>query len=191
MAEEKKDLKPIAKGRVREKGLGEKAAEAVFSEDTRTVGNYILWDVFIPSVKNILADVVIGGIEMVLFGSTRGSRRRTESRDRGRVSYAGYYDTDRDRDRRRDVDYRDRDRQYSYNDILLDSRGEAEDVVSTMEELIDKYGDASVSDLCSLVGVTPCHTDNKWGWTDKRDFSYRRSGRGYILDFAKPIYLGD
>lgn len=186
MAEEKKkELKPIAKGHVKEKGLGEKAAEAILSEDTKTVGSYILWDVIIPSVKNTIADMVIGGIEMVLFGSSRGSRR---SKSGSRVSYSGYYDSKFDRDEPRG--YRDRRNQYSYDDILLDDRGEAEEVVSTMEDLVRRYGEASVADLCSLVGVNSKHTDQKWGWTDPRDFSYRRSGRGYILDFAKPEYLG-
>ena len=188
MAEEKKEIKPIAKGHIKEKGLTDKAAEAIFSEDTRTVGNYILWDVIIPSFKNTIADMVIGGIEMVLFGSSRGSRRK---RGDSRVSYAGYYEGSSRYDRGDSrVDYRDRNRQYSYDDILLDDRGEAEEVVSTMEDLVRKYGEASVADLCSLVGVNSKHTDQKWGWTDSRDFSYRRSGRGYILDFAKPEYLG-
>ena len=147
----------------------------------------------IPAFKNTIADVVIGGIEMVLFGNSRGTRSRSGSGRGGitRVSYKDYYDDGGRSVSSNRVGSSSRDNQYSYNDILLDTRGEAEDVMSTMEELIDRYGEATVADLYSLVGVASRHTDVKWGWTDKRDLSYRRSGRGYILDFAKPIYLGN
>lgn len=189
MAEEKKDIKPVVQGRVKSKGLGEKAAEAFLSEDTRTVKNYILWDVLIPGLKNALADMVIGGIEMALFGSTKGSRRQASSRGGTHVSYSSYYDSDKpDRDRSR-LGRSSRDSRYDFSDILLDSRGDAEEVLTSMEELVKKYGEASVSDLCSLVGIDSTFQDTKWGWVDCRDFSYRRSGRGYILDFARPQYL--
>jgi hypothetical protein len=49
MAEEKKDIKPVVQGRVKSKGLGEKAAEAFLSEDTRTVKNYIMPRVYLPA----------------------------------------------------------------------------------------------------------------------------------------------
>ena len=190
--ENKREVKPIVKGKVHEKNLGEKAAEAFLSEDTRTVKNYILWDVIVPAIKNTLADVVIGGIEMVLFGSSRGSRNRTQRGGATRVSYTDYYEGPSNGESNSRVGDRFRDDKYSYSDILLDTRGEAEDVITTMEELIDRYGEATVADLYSLVGVAGRpHTDNKWGWSDKRDLSYRRSGRGYVLDFAKPIYLGN
>lgn len=190
MADEvKKEIKPVAHGRIKEKGLGEKAAEAFLSEDTRTVKNYILWDVLIPGIKNAVADVIIGGIEMALFGSTRGGRSKSSRGGGSYVSYSSYYDSDRSGGSRNRVDRSGNSANYDFSSIILDSRGEAEEVLSSMEELVKKYGAASVADLCSLVGVGSKFTDNRWGWTDCRDFSYRRAGRGYVLDFAKPIYL--
>lgn len=187
MAEEKNiskpTVKPVAQGKVKQKGLGEKAAEAFFSEDTKTVGNYIIWDVIIPGLKNAVMDV----IEMALFGSSnRSSRRRGSSH----VSYQSYYDSDSRSRSSRGVERNDRTSRYDFSDIILDTRGDAEQVMASMEELINKYGEATVADLCSLVGLSSKFTDQKWGWTDCRDLSYRRSGRGYILDFATPDYLG-
>ena len=133
--------------------------------------------------------MVIGGIEMALFGSTRGSRRNSSRGREGHVSYTSYYDTDNRNVSRSRVSSPDRSSRYNFSDIELESRGDAEEVISTMEELVLKYGEATVADLCSLVGITPKHTDNKWGWTDRRDFNYRRAGRGYVLDFADPEFL--
>lgn len=187
MAEEKKkEVRQVATGHVKEKGVGEKIAESFLSEDTRTVKNYILWDVFIPGIKNAIADMVIGGLEMAFFGSTRGRRSRGGE---SRASYQGYYrDNDRYNSSSR-VDRNYRSSRSGYNDIYLDSRDEAEEVRLSMEELVNKYGEATVADLYSLVGMTGTHQDNKWGWRDCRDFNFVRSRGGYVTDFNAPIYL--
>lgn len=190
--EEKKEITQVATGHVKEKGLGEKVAGSLLSEDTRNVKNYIIWDVLIPGIKNAIADMVVGGIEMALFGSTKS--RKPSSSYRGgetHVSYRNYYrDDDRSSYSSR-MDLRNRSSRNSCNDIVLDNRGDVEEVIMSMEELVHKYGEASVSDLYSLVGISSSFQDNKWGWRDTRDFGYTRSGRGYRLEFNPPIFLGD
>lgn len=190
MAEEKKEVRQIVSGKVKEKTVLDKAGDVFLSEDTRTVKNYILWDVLIPAIKNSIADVIIGGIEMALFGSSRG-RRSSSARSGGGtyVSYDNYYRSDSRSLSNNRMDRSNRPDRYDFSSILLERRSDAEEVIIAMEELVKKYGEANVSDLNSLVGVSSRHTDNKWGWTDVRDFNYRRSGRGYVLDFAPPVFL--
>ena len=183
----KKEITQIVSGKIKEKSLAEKAGDVFLSEDTRTVKNYILWDVLIPAVKNSIADVIIGGIEMALFGNTRG--RRSSSGGNSRVNYTSYSRGDnRDLSSRRVVNT-DRSSRYEFNNVYLDSRRDAEEVIASMEDLIRDYGEATVADLNSLVGITGKFIDNKWGWTDCRDFHVSRSGRGYVLDFNPPIFL--
>ena len=184
MSEDKKEIRPVVRGKIHEKGLGEKMAESFFSEDTKTVGDYILWDVIIPGLKNAVIDVM----EMALFGSSRSRKNRT-SGGRTSVSYSSYYDSDSRSFGPRNVGRPNRSSVYNFSDIELSSRGDAEEVITSMEELVNRYGVASVADLCSLVGVSSQFTDNNFGWTDIRDFSYRRKGGVYILDFANPISL--
>ena len=188
--DKKKEVKQIVSGRVKSKSLAEKAGDFILSEDTRTVKNYLVWDVLIPWIKNGIADVVIGGIEMALFGSSRGRRSSSTGGNVSHVNYGSFSrNPGRDSNSRRVVNI-DRSSRYDFNNIVLDSRGDAEEVIASMEDLIRDYGEATVADLNSLVGVTGrSYIDNKWGWTDCRDFHVSRSGRGYILDFAPPIYL--
>lgn len=189
MAEEKKkQVTQIVSGKVREKSLAEKAGDVFLSEDARSVKQYILWDVIIPTLKNGIADVIIGGLEMALFGSTRG-RRSSSGGGSSRVNYASFSNNDRRDNYGRRVVNTDRNSRYEFNNIILDSRRDAEEVITSMEDLIRDYGEATVADLNSLVGITGKHIDSKWGWTDCRDFHVSRSGRGYILDFNPPIYL--
>ena len=149
---------------------------------------YVLEDVLIPAVKNAVEDVVTNGISMMLNGET--SSRRKKSSPSSRVSYRSYYDRD-DRDYNRDKD-RDRGRRtsgYAYDDIILETRAEALEIISRMEELIDVYGMASVADLYDLVGISGAHTDNKYGWTDIRSADTQRIREGYLLKMPRAIPL--
>ena len=147
---------------------------------------YVLEDVLIPAVKNAVEDVVTNGISMMLNGET--SSRRKKSSPSSRVSYRSYYDRD-DRDRDRDRDRGRRTSGYAYDDIILETRAEALEIISRMEELIDVYGMASVADLYDLVGISGVHTDNKYGWTDIRSADTQRIREGYLLKMPRAIPL--
>lgn len=181
---EKKVEKVIA-GTVKSKKKGElqKFADVFISEDVDKVKSYILMDVLIPAVKKAISDIVTNGIDMVLYGETGRTKKNSPG---SKVSYRSYYDK---RDDRRDYDSPRTRTGYSYDDIILDNRGEAEDVLSKMDELISTYDFASVADLYDLVGITGNYTDNKYGWTDIRSASVVRVREGYMLKLPKALPL--
>ena len=73
--------------------------------------------------------------------------------------------------------------------LLLESRGEAEDVLERMDELIATYQVVSVADFYDLVGVSGNYTDNKYGWTDIRNASVIRVRDGYMIKLPKALPL--
>ena len=119
---------------------------------------------------------------MILYGEARGKDRRRDSGSR--VSYTKYYERDRDREYDRN---RSRRSVYDYDDIILDTRREAEDVLNRMDDLIDAYGMVSVADLYDLVGVSGNYTDNKYGWTNLRNAEVRRTRDGYLIKLPKAL----
>ena len=70
---------------------------------------------------------------------------------------------------------------------MLETRGEAEEVLARMDELIDMYGQVSVADLYDLVGKTCEYTDNKYGWTNIRNAEPVRVRDGYLLKMPKAL----
>lgn len=177
----------------KKKSLGKKITEIFLEDDTRSVGDYIVHDVLIPAAKGMISDMVGGGIEMLLFGGRRGSRT---TRDRGRsyVNYntASYRGTTREsslhresRDSGRNISSVGRAR-FDFDEIVLDTRGEAEEVLSHLADLVIDYNEASVADLYDLVGITSSYTDNKWGWKDLRGASVNRIRGGYMLNLPRP-----
>ena len=178
----KKKVEKVVKGnvRVRKKTQASKFKDVFISEDVSNVKSYILMDVLIPAIKKAVSDIVTDGIDMILYGgSGGGSRKRSRS---SKISYTNYYDR-RDEERRHS-DSRTRSG-YGVDDIVLDTRGEAEDILQRMDELIDTYGIVSVADLYDLVGVSGNYTDNKYGWTNIRNAEPVRVRDGYMLRLPK------
>lgn len=157
-----------------------KMANVFISEDAGNVKSYILMDVLVPAVKKAISDIVTNGIEMMLYGET-GRKKNSNS---SRISYRDYYKDDR-RPRDRGVSRSS----YDYDDIILETRGEAEDVLSRMDEIMDTYGIVSVADFYDLVGITGSFTDNKYGWTNIRSANVLRTRDGYMIKLprATPI----
>lgn len=197
--DEPKKVNKVITGTVvkRKKSLGKRFIETFVGEDIGNVKDYIIHDVLIPSGKDVITDIVKGivdtvqgTIEVALYGERK---RSSSNRDRGRsyVSYNNYSSRDRDRDKRedrRDISARGRAR-HNFDEIVLTSRGEAEEVLSHLVDLTIDYGQATVSDLYDLVGITEAFTDNKYGWKDLSSASTSRIREGYVLNLPKPVLL--
>lgn len=180
--EERKKLEKVVKGQVKVKKKSEmsKFAEAFVAEDAKNVGSYVFTDVLIPAVKKLITDIVTDGINMILYGGTSKVNRNSNA---SYVSYRQY--SDRRDDSRSSASVARNG--YSHDDIVLESRGEAEEVLSRMDELIDTYGMVSVADMYDLVGKSCNYTDNKYGWTNIRNAEPVRVRDGYMLKLPKAL----
>lgn len=176
---DKKQIEPVVKTPVKKRKRTEarKLLDLFIAEDREDVSNYILMDVLIPGIKNTIIDI----IKMLFFGSRGTANNSTASKISYRRISEGRYSENQ---------YEPRTRMgYDYDDIILDNRGEAEEVLSRMDELISVYGLASVADFYDLVGVSGNYTDNKYGWTDIRNATVVRVRDGYVIKFPKALPL--
>lgn len=182
-AVEKKKVEKVIRGtaKVKKKSEIRKFADVFISEDVSNVKSYVLSDVLIPAVKKLISDIVTDGIDMILYGGTGRSKKSSGA---SKISYRNYYD--RKDDRYTNTEPRTRTG-YNYDDVTLDSRGEAEEVLARMDELIETYGVVSVADLYDLVGITGNYTDNKYGWTNIRNAEPIRVRDGYLLKLPKAL----
>ena len=173
----------ISEAQRRKKPLGRKVAETFTADDTHSVGHYILFEVLIPAGKNRVSDAVSQGVERLLFGD---SARPTSSPRKG--NYVPYHRTpvrgSAQTSGSRDISPKARG-SHVFDEVLLESRGEAEEVLERLTDLIKDYDHATVSDMYDLVGITGSFTDDRWGWTNLRGAGVRRVRDGYILDLPK------
>lgn len=185
-ANERPKLDKVVTGNVKVKKKNElsKFADVFIAEDAANVKSYILMDVLVPAIKKAVSDIIVNGIDMLLYGETGHSRKKSGTS--GNVSYTRFYDERKD-DGRRMNNTRSRSG-YSYDSITLESRAEAEEVLLRMEEIIDMYGTVRVADFYDLVGVTGDYTDNKYGWTNIRSAEVTRTRDGeYAIRLPKAL----
>lgn len=188
-AQAEKKVEKVISGtaKVRKKTGARKVADVFISEDAANVKSYIVMDVIVPAIKDVLSNVVKDSIDMILFGGTNRSRNNTRKTNANYISY------DRFSDRRDDRRYESRTSvasRYNFDDITLESKAEADEVLERMEELLDTYGMVTVADLCDLVGISCEYTDNKYGWTNLRNAKVvRLRGNEYMLDLPKVTSL--
>ena len=183
-APSEKSIEKVVKGTVVKKKNGVRKFTDIFiSEDVENVKSYVLMEVLVPAVKKAISDIVTDGIDMILYGSTGGNRKR--STNASYVSYRSYSDNKNDRH----YDSMNSRSGYSYDDIILNTRAEAEEVMLQMTELLDRYGIVSVADLYDLVGVTGNYTDNHYGWTQLRSTEVIHVRDGYLLKLPRAILI--
>lgn len=179
---EEKKIQKVVTGPVTVKkktGL-QKITETFISEDLPKIKHYVISDVIIPSVKKAISDIVRNGIDIALYGDTRN---RNSNISASKVSYGSYYASSANQNNYKPVSRST----YSYDDIVLQDKGEAEIVLMRMDELIAKYGIVTVGDLYELVGKSGNNTDYNYGWTDLHSARTERVFEGYLLKLPRAI----
>jgi len=188
---EDKKVEAVVTGEVkrRKKPLGKRFHETFFGGDAKGTAQYVIFSVLIPAAKDMLVEAGAQGIEKLVYGESkrRGSYRGVAPT--GRIAYHQMTPSDRPPPAQT-ISPRARAR-HEFDEIILQSRGEAEEVLDRMFDLLSRYDSVSVADLYELTGVQSAYTDQKWGWTDLRGSSVHRTrAGGFLLDLPEPIPLG-
>ena len=186
---EKKKVEKVISGKVKTKKKSEisKFADVFISEDASNVKSYIFMDVLVPAIKKAISDIVTDGIDMILYGETGRSKRRSSgSNNSSYVSYNRYSDRDR-RDERRETSYRSA--RYDFDDVTFDRKSDAEITLDKMDEIIETYGVVTVADLYDLIEVSGNYTDSKYGWTNlsSAEIIHVRDGYKLKLPRVRPV----
>lgn len=188
-AEAKKVEKVISGEAVRrKKPLSKRFTETFVQGEAKGVGSYILFDVLVPAAKDTIADAFSQGIERMLFGEARSTSRRGHRPTGGGYTSYNRYSSKAppwQREDRPSMSRRGR-ATHDFDEIILATRVEAEEVIDRLFDLVSKYDTATVNDLYDLVGITGNYTDDKWGWVDIRGAGVTRVRNGYLLDLPRP-----
>lgn len=187
---QKKEVAKVTKGKVKtaEKSALRKFGEAFIEDDMADIKTYVISDVIIPAIKNLIFDSLIGSVEMALFGTSSRSRRGGSNGSNSH--YVSYSKSSNNRDRRTD-DSRSSSRN-DYQSVIFEERADAEEVLDTLCALIEDYGQATIGDFYDAAGITPDNNfakNEEYGWENLNSARVQRSRDGYILSLPKARYL--
>lgn len=193
---EEKDIQQVTKGVAHRKkrSLRKRFSESFVAGDAKSAVGYAVMDILLPAARDMVIDVIEGGVEKLFRGDTYRRRGSVppQSGPTGYVQYnrySGPMGGSRYSAPERVISRQARAR-HDFDEIVLDSRTEAEQVIDRLFDLVSRYESASVADLYELVGLSSSHTDHKWGWTDIRGAGVTRSRDGYLLDLPEPSPIG-
>ena len=177
-SEKKVEAVVVGTAKTRKKGELQKFVNEFVPGNFSIIKSDILRNIIVPSLKKAVSDIVKVGIDMILYDG-----KQTQS---SKVSYRNYYD--RDNDKVRAGSSINRFNNLDYDDILFETRGDAETVLDAMNDIISQYGIVTISDLYDLARVPNDNfTLNRYGWSSISGACAIRVRDGYILKLPRAI----
>lgn len=190
-AEPRAKIQPVTSAETvrRKRGLGQKFKGAFVGGDPRSAAEHVIFEVLIPSTRDMLYDAFEDWMRNLIFGAEHKPRRGggAPSNNLGHVAYNRQFPSKPPPQRMLSRKSRAR---HDFDELIIPSRQEAEEVIDQLFDLLSRYGSASVADLYELTGLQSSHTDMKWGWTELRGAkAVRLRQGGFLLDLPEPETL--
>lgn len=172
----------------RKKSFGRRVKETFLGGETDGVFSYLVKEVIVPAIQNIVIDVVTQGVERAFTGDS-SPRTRSSSQSGPRRTHVSYDKSSSGPIRggssaSRRLAGRSRSA-VDIGEIVLSTKPEAIWVLEQLEAIIEQYGAASVANLNDVLEQSSDteFTDHKFGWRDLDDADIRRDrqGQGWLL----------
>lgn len=166
--------------RIKKKTMLEEIADLFLPEDRPSIKDYIIKDVFVPTIKR----AIVSSVDLFFNGTTTvAPTTRTTTTPASRIAYNSIST------KQTKVSSLATTRTYDYGTLIFNTRAEAEAVLEQIQEIIDVYNIASVNDLFDSAGLTGDATSTKWGWTSIEGARVEVTDGGYSIRMpkARPI----
>jgi hypothetical protein len=184
---EEKKVDKVVSGQAtrRKKSLKKQFSNTFFGGDLKSATHYVVFSVLIPAAKDTLAEAGSQGIEKLIFGESRGRGGMRKS-GLGYVAYNRLTAQSPAMQPKSPILSRQARVRHDFDEIMIDSREEAEEVIDRLFDLLSRYEVASVADLYELTGIKANHVDQQWGWTNLKGAGVSRMRGGFLLDLPEP-----
>lgn len=176
-------VKPVVKGKavVQKDTFGKKVWKTFVPTDLKDIRAHAVNQIIVPGLKAAALSLV----ELALYGSV-GNRRSTSGvAQRTNYSYisSGNHQTNTPA-----ITQKDR-ATHNFQNIIFATYQDAEDVISTMLDLADRYNRLTVAQFYDLAGLESDWASENWGWTSFQRLETKAVRGGYIIDVSPPVLL--
>lgn len=197
--EEHTKLKPVTTAKKRKKGLLERFVVAMIGpEGIPSVTSYLNKEIVVPAIKDVIANSVSAGVNMMVYGRDQAGERRGGYRNynsyqsptynRPTRNYQSSYSAQRQAPIEREPVRRSN--MFRSTDYIMNSRQEALEVLDMLRENLDNYGLVTLADFFDLIGVESQYVDNNYGWQDLTNVTIVPVRGGYALSLPNVDVLG-
>ena len=172
----------------RKKSLGRRFFDIFIDENVGDVKTYLVYDVLVPAIKENIADLINSAVGMLFFGEASRRVVRRNNGSNSKINYGGYFNGGAKTERM--PSYGRSRIAHNFDDVVFETRADAELVLDGLMDILQEYKQVSVADLYDLAGKSTEFTDNKYGWIELRGARVVGSpARGYIIDLPRCVTL--
>lgn len=191
---EPRQIQPVTtvEARVRKAPLLRRLRENIIQENGATVWSTMLWDVLLPGARDVISNVFHEAVDLTFQGSRGGYRRNFSGGSNINVTRSQISKHNPDRvlgGSSNDRHVQEGLANHDFTVIEIDSRVEAEEVLTQMNFLIDQFDICTLADFKVMVRISPNPLDYKFGWEDIGGARAIASRGSYYLDLPRPIQL--
>lgn len=188
---EKKKPQKVISGEVveKKKSLGQRFSDSFIASDIKDIGHYLWYDLMVPFAKDMLVNIVTGGLEKLFYGEARPHNHSKNSYvSPYRTDYGQFYYNSLNKKQKPPEESRHIS---SLNEMIFRTRSDAEAVRDGLLLYTEEYGLVSVADLYDMVGKIGSYTDERIGWSELKphEIGVRQTRDGFVLDLPRPTSI--
>lgn len=192
-AAQKKKVDGVVKGKVKKKTSFH---ELFLSEDSvRDIGEYVVKEIAVPRLKDLLFDMTIGALSRRLYGVTKpmlGANNILINKNGvTKVNY-GAMSTATTKASQLAAQQAPSKNDLDVSSIVFEDKSDADLVLAGLCDIVSDYGKASVADFYSLAQMDWDWTLQNWGWTKDAVVQAKimPTRGGYYMEIIRPGALG-
>lgn len=181
----------IAHAKREKKTIWQRIKASIFVAGPKEIKAAIIEDVILPAIKDTFADTMYSIVDVAVYGrnASRHGRSRSGRRGSSRSSSSVIdYNKESTKNRNRSRSTRGSSG-YDFDNVIFDSREEADEVFQDLVDTLNEYGEVTVYYFYERSGITAEFPDQDWGWKSLDGTGYIYTSEGISLDLPKPVWL--
>lgn len=184
----------VKKGTVIQKkpNIFKRTARSMVADDVQNVGDFVVTDILVPALRNLLYDVIVGGAGRTIFGNAAARRPGVNPGLFGtaqNLKTAYHAASSPAAAPVQPGMSKQAQARFDFSEISLTDHSEALYIIELLKSRVASYGTATVADLYDLLGHTGAFTDQNWGWNDLSMAKVQQNRAGFVLDLPHPLPL--
>lgn len=178
---EMKENVPAVKVKKKEPGI----IDNFVQEEPSYVGQYLVKELVLPAVKNLIFDLGSNAMQLFLFGEVK---QNSSSGNRARYSTTSSYNRVHVDDGPAPIRTM---RKCSETTFVYPTRTDAQRKLYDLQDLLEDRGVVSVSNYLEMLGMDIGPNDNRYGWYNLDRAFVEQTRDGTVLNLPKPQRLDD
>lgn len=188
--EKREKVDSVVRGKVslKKESFSEKLKKTFLPGDIQDIKSYAWNQIIVPGLKTS----AIAIMELALFGQVSSRSRNgyfNANQSNQRTNYT-YISSGSQRGVPIQPTISNRDRSmHNFRGVVFENLEDVEDVISTLLDIVERTGYATVADYYDACGIQAEWADETWGWKGFQRLESRRTRDGYVIDMTPPIQL--